>query len=647
MERENDVQLVRRTLLGDDDAFSTLVQKHQKGIHAIVWRRIGDFHIAEEITQDAFLQAYKKLSTLRNPNQFAGWLCVIANRMCFKWLKKHKLPTQSLEDTPMEVIEEVSYTHHESQQRESEANERRYEFVRKLLNKLPESERTVVTLYYLGEMTTKEIGKYLGVSINTITSRLQRGRKRLQEQKEETLVQETLGSIQISADFTERIMRQVADINPIPSPTPKPLTPWIAFGTTIFLIVLLLGASNHYFTRFQRPYSFEAISEPTIEIIDTAIILDTDIKPDERNQVEQDVPSDKGVSAASDTTEVLKAPQRLNQKRIFTKEQQQQNIEICTQNLLAIGKAIQAYQKENEDFPGWLSDIYPKYLADSNVLICPTDTAKGKALYALNIDPKMPVSYGYQFHSAYRENRSQMRLMYGDVIPLVRCRHHENEDFECLNLSFSCNNIYTSTATWEDTPEDMYDTAEAAINVLEEILKQYPDDIYNLHPKLERLYAKVEKERSKNGLIQELIGKSVPDFSAIDLDGNPISLQDYRGKVVLLNFWAVWFDPSTAEMTNVKKIYNAYKDQDFDIIGISLDTEKAKLRRYINENDIQWRQIFDSASGEDAIVRRYGIRRIPALWLVDREGKLINRNARGIDLERLIAEALKDASMNE
>ena len=201
MERENDVQLVRRTLLGDDDAFSTLVQKHQKGIHAIVWRRIGDFHIAEEITQDAFLQAYKKLSTLRNPNQFAGWLCVIANRMCFKWLKKHKLPTQSLEDTPMEVIEEISYTHHESQQRESEANERRYEFVRKLLNKLPESERTVVTLYYLGEMTTKEIGKYLGVSINTITSRLQRGRKRLQEQQEETLVQETLGSIQISADF--------------------------------------------------------------------------------------------------------------------------------------------------------------------------------------------------------------------------------------------------------------------------------------------------------------------------------------------------------------------------------------------------------------------------------------------------------------
>ncbi len=646
MERENDAQLVRRTLLGDDDAFSTLVQKHQKGIHALVWRRVGDFHIAEEITQDAFLQAYKRLSTLRNSHQFAGWLYVIANRLCFKWLKKHKPPTQSLEDTPMEVIEEVSYTQYESEQRESEANERRYEFVRKLLDKLPESERTVVTLYYLGEMTTKEIGKYLGVSVNTITSRLQRGRRRLQEQQEETLVQEILGSIQIPADFTERIMRQVADINPISPPTPKTLTPWIAFGTTIFLIVLLLGASNYYFTRFQRPYSFEATSEPTIEIIDTAIILDTDIKPDERNQVERDVPSDKGISAGSDTSEVLEAPQNLNQKRVLTKEQQQKNIEICTQNLLAIGKAIQAYQKENEDFPGWLSDLYPKYLADLSILVCPADTAKGKALYAANIDPKMPVSYGYQFHSEYRKSRSQMRLVYGDVVPLARCRHHENGDFECLNLSFSFD-VYTSTATWEDTPEDMYDTAEAAIGTLQEILEQYPSDVYNLNPKLERLYSKVEKERSTNTLIQELIGKSVPDFSTIDLNGNPISLQNYRGKIVLLNFWAVWSDPSTAEMTNVKKIYDTYKDQDFDIIGINLDTEKARLRHYINENDIQWRQIFDSASGEDAIVRRYGIRRIPALWLINREGQLINHNASGIDLERLIAETLKDTSTNE
>ena len=69
---ENDVQLIRRILSDDDEAFSILVQKYQKSVHALVWRKVNDFHYAEEITQDTFLQAYKKLSTLKNPNQFAG-----------------------------------------------------------------------------------------------------------------------------------------------------------------------------------------------------------------------------------------------------------------------------------------------------------------------------------------------------------------------------------------------------------------------------------------------------------------------------------------------------------------------------------------------------------------------------------------------
>ena len=75
---KDDVQLIHSILSGDDEAFSTLVQKYQKSVHALAWRKIGDFHYAEEITQDTFLQAYKKLSTLKNPNQFAGWLYVIA-----------------------------------------------------------------------------------------------------------------------------------------------------------------------------------------------------------------------------------------------------------------------------------------------------------------------------------------------------------------------------------------------------------------------------------------------------------------------------------------------------------------------------------------------------------------------------------------
>ena len=306
MEREDDIQLIRRILLGDDTAFGALVEKHQNSIHALAWRKIGDFHIAEEITQDTFLQVYKNLSQLKNPNQLSGWMYVIANRLCLKWLKKNKPVMQSLEDTPVEEIERASYTHHVVEQRETEHTEHRHELVKKLLAKLPESERTVVTLYYLGKMTTKEISKFLGVSVNTITSRLQRARKRLQEQQE-MLIQEVLGSVQIPASLSQNVMRQITDINPAPTPASKPFLPWMALGAAAVLIALLFSASNRYLTRFQKPYSFEAQSEPTIEIVDAPIILDMAAKPAVRNQVGRDTSPSKTSRAGPQVSNVISA----------------------------------------------------------------------------------------------------------------------------------------------------------------------------------------------------------------------------------------------------------------------------------------------------------------------------------------------------
>ena len=316
MERENDVQLIRRILSGNDAAFNVLVRRHQKGIHALAWRKVGDFHIAEEITQDTFLSVYKNLAQLKNPNQFSGWIYVIANRFCLKWLQKNKPVIQSLEDTPMEEIENSSYTHHVADQRQTELTEDRHELVKRLLAQLPESERTVVSLYYLGEMTAKEIGKFLGVSVNTIKSRLRRGRKRLQEQQVEPLVREILGSIPFPAQVTERIMQEVANIKPIPPPVGKPLLPWAALGTATVLVILLFGAIAQYLVRFQKPYSFEAQSERTIEIIDTPIILNTTAKPAVRNRVGQAATTGKssgtGTQVSTTTTASVEDPAKFS-----------------------------------------------------------------------------------------------------------------------------------------------------------------------------------------------------------------------------------------------------------------------------------------------------------------------------------------------
>ena len=217
MEREDDVQLIHKILSGNDAAFGTLVEKYQKSVHSLVWQKIGDYHDAEDIMQDAFLQAFQKLSTLKNPNQFAAWLYVIANRLCIDWIRKQdwmrrqEFVMQSLEDTPVTEIEKSSYVHHVSEQWEMESTEHSHTLVKNLLEKLPERERTVVMLYYLNEMTTKEIGKFLGVSVNTITSRLRRARKRLQEEQE-LLGQEILDDGQLSEGLMGNIMEQLENI---------------------------------------------------------------------------------------------------------------------------------------------------------------------------------------------------------------------------------------------------------------------------------------------------------------------------------------------------------------------------------------------------------------------------------------------------
>ena len=311
---KDDVQLIQGVLSGNDAAFTTLVGKYQKSVHALAWRKVGDFHFAEEITQDTFLQAYKKLATLRNPNQFAGWLYVIANNLCKRWNQKKKLPTQSLEGTPVLEIENASYKHYVSEQREADNTEHRHEIVKKLLQRLPESERTVVTLHYLGEMTAKEIGKFLGVSVNTINSRLRRAKKRLQE-REEILIQEMLGSVQLPVNLIESIGRQIANIKRMPSPpAAKPLLPWTALGTAAILIVLGLGIGNQYLVRYQKPYSFEAESEHLIEIVDTPIILDLNAKLALRNQFGRTIIPSRdnrtSTSTDSETPNVLQPEKR-------------------------------------------------------------------------------------------------------------------------------------------------------------------------------------------------------------------------------------------------------------------------------------------------------------------------------------------------
>ena len=165
---------------------------------------------------------------------------------------------------------------------ETAAIEQRRELVKRLLQKLPESERTVVTLYYLAEMSGAEISQFLGVSPNTVRSRLHRARQRLE--KEESIIQEVFGSFQLSSNLTENIVREIARIKPASPSVSKPWLPWgISFAST-FLVILMIGTSPRALSRFQQPYNLDATSEMTIELVDTPIIQVSARKSDTRTQ---------------------------------------------------------------------------------------------------------------------------------------------------------------------------------------------------------------------------------------------------------------------------------------------------------------------------------------------------------------------------
>ena len=197
---------------------------------------------------------------------------------------------------------------------------------------------------------------------------------------------------------------------------------------------------------------------------------------------------------------------------------------------------------------------------------------------------------------------------------------------------------------------------EEVAAVFEKLEEQYPEKLH-LSRKLAEIHEALGntevamKYYSKVKPTLALLGKPVPDFSATDLDGKPISLQQYRGKVVLLDFWAVWNSFCISDILNVKKIYDTYKDQGFDVIGVSLDTDEARLRNYLKENDISWRQIYSGLEKQCPLVKQSDVKSIPVRWLIDRDGtlivheanhKLISSKGREPDLEQLVAAAVSD-----
>ena len=186
----DDVELIQRILAGDETAFAKLIRKYERQVHMHALGKIGDFHIAEDIMQETFLQVYQHLETLNDPMQFSRWIYAIVNNLCIAWHRKDRLQTEPLEGTHISEIETEAYSRYVATEQAKTSAESQRDLVKKLLAKLKDRDRQVITLHYFEEMTSSEIGTHLGVSENTIKSRLHRARQRLK--KYEFMIQEAL-----------------------------------------------------------------------------------------------------------------------------------------------------------------------------------------------------------------------------------------------------------------------------------------------------------------------------------------------------------------------------------------------------------------------------------------------------------------------
>jgi thiol-disulfide isomerase/thioredoxin len=134
--------------------------------------------------------------------------------------------------------------------------------------------------------------------------------------------------------------------------------------------------------------------------------------------------------------------------------------------------------------------------------------------------------------------------------------------------------------------------------------------------------------------------KSKPlDIKFTAVDGREVDLSKMRGKVVLIDFWATWCGPCVAELPNVLKAYKELHPKGFEIVGISLDSDKGKLESFVKDKGMEWPQFFDGKGWKNEIAVNYDIHSIPAMWLVDQKGMVIDTAARG-GLEEKVAKLL-------
>ena len=186
----------------------------------------------------------------------------------------------------------------------------------------------------------------------------------------------------------------------------------------------------------------------------------------------------------------------------------------------------------------------------------------------------------------------------------------------------------------------VFENTEKGTALLKQIKADYPGT--TVSQQVDRLLQSLAEEQGAKKLQAGLVvGAIFPDFSEKDLSGQPLSVSQFKGKVVLLDFWATWCGPCRAELPNVIETYQKHHTHGFEIIGISLDSDRDQLAAFLKQQaGMTWPQYIDGEGEANKLATKYGVEAIPFTLLIGRDGKIIGKDLSGEALGKAVAGAL-------